>query len=326
MSRIEQSWYRGISFLTVLLLPLSVLFGLISYLRKLAYTLGLLKAYQSPVPVIVVGNISVGGNGKTPFVIWLANYLQQHDLRVGIISRGYGGNSASYPLTVTEHTDTTLAGDEPVLIQRRLNCPVVVGPDRQANIKQLIAQHQLDVIISDDGMQHYKMARTIECCIVDSQRRFGNGLLMPAGPLRETKKRLKSVDLVIENGGSAAFNYQLKSADLVNVATNIVTEVPLLSGHAVSAIGNPQRFENSLRQQGITLLSCHHFRDHYGYTAQDFIKFNDEIVFMTEKDAVKCYSFAKPTWYFLPVDAEPSSAVVTKLNLLLRETGILDGL
>ena len=289
MSKLEQSWYRGISFLTVLLLPLSGLFWFISNLRKLAYALGLLKAYQSPVPVIVVGNISVGGNGKTPFVIWLANYLQQRGLRVGIISRGYGGNSDSYPLTVTEHTDTTQAGDEPVLIQRRLDCPVVVGPDRQANIKQLIAQHQLDVIISDDGMQHYKMARTIECCIVDSQRRFGNGLLMPAGPLRETQKRLKSVDLVIENGGNATFNYQLRSANLVNVATNIATKVPLLRGHAVSAIGNPQRFENSLRQQGITLLSCHHFRDHYGYTAQDFIKFNDEIVFMTEKDAVKCH-------------------------------------
>ena len=326
MSKLEQSWYRGISFLTVLLLPLSGLFWFISNLRKLAYALGLLKAYQSPVPVIVVGNISVGGNGKTPFVIWLANYLQQRGLRVGIISRGYGGNSDSYPLTVTEHTDTTQAGDEPVLIQRRLDCPVVVGPDRQANIKQLIAQYQLDVIISDDGMQHYKMARTIECCIVDSERRFGNGLLMPAGPLRETQKRLKSVDLVIENGGNATFNYQLKSADLVNVATNIATKVPLLTGHAVSAIGNPQRFENSLRQQGITLLSCHHFRDHYGYTAQDFIKFNDEIVFMTEKDAVKCHSFAKPTWYFLPVDAEPSPAVVSKLNLLLREKGILDGL
>ncbi|MBB1292066.1 tetraacyldisaccharide 4'-kinase [Pseudoalteromonas sp. SR41-4] len=326
MSKLEQSWYRGISFLTVLLLPLSGLFWFISNLRKLAYALGLLKAYQSPVPVIVVGNISVGGNGKTPFVIWLANYLKQRGLRVGIISRGYGGNSDSYPLTVTEHTDTTQAGDEPVLIQRRLDCPVVVGPDRQANIEQLIAQHQLDVIISDDGMQHYKMARTIECCIVDSQRRFGNGLLMPAGPLRETQKRLKSVDLVIENGGNAMFNYQLRSADLVSVATNIATKVPLLRGHAVSAIGNPQRFENSLRQQGITLLSCHHFRDHYGYTAQDFIKFNDEIVFMTEKDAVKCHSFAKPTWYFLHVDAEPSPAVVSKLNLLLREKGILDGL
>ncbi|MBB1308350.1 tetraacyldisaccharide 4'-kinase [Pseudoalteromonas sp. SR41-8] len=326
MSKIEQSWYREISFITILLLPLSVLFWFMSDLRKLAYKLGLMKTYQSPVPVIVVGNISVGGNGKTPFVIWLANYLQQRGLRVGIISRGYGGNSDSYPLTVTEHTDTTQAGDEPVLIQRRLDCPVVVGPDRQANIKQLIAQYQLDVIISDDGMQHYKMARTIECCIVDSERRFGNGLLMPAGPLRETQKRLKSVDLVIENGGNATFNYQLKSADLVNVATNIATQVPLLTGHAVSAIGNPQRFENSLRQQGITLLSCHHFRDHYGYTAQDFIKFNDEIVFMTEKDAVKCHSFAKPTWYFLPVDAEPSPGVVSKLNLLLREKGILDGL
>nr|WP_215909091.1 tetraacyldisaccharide 4'-kinase [Pseudoalteromonas ostreae] len=308
------------------MLPLSLLFWLISTFRRAVYKIGLCKAYISPVPIIVVGNISVGGNGKTPFVIWLVSYLQQRNLKVGVISRGYGGNSECYPLNVTATTSPASAGDEPVLIQRRLGCPVVVGPNREANIKLLLAEHQLDVIVSDDGMQHYKMARDIECCIVDSQRRFGNGFIMPAGPLRETQARLKSVDLVIENGGDARFNYQLKSADLVNVATNIATEVPLLIGHAVSAIGNPQRFEYSLRQQGITLLSCHHFRDHYGYTAQNFIKFNDEIVFMTEKDAVKCQPFAKPTWYFLPVNAEPSPAVVTKLNLLLKEKGILDGL
>lgn len=326
MSKIEQSWYQGISLLTILLLPLSLLFWLLSTLRRVAYQIGLCKAYTSPVPVIVVGNISVGGNGKTPFVIWLVSYLQQRNLKVGVISRGYGGHSECYPLSVTATTSPASAGDEPVLIQRRLGCPVVVGPNREANIKQLLGEHSLDVIVSDDGMQHYKMARAIECCIVDSQRRFGNGFIMPAGPLRETQARLKSVDLVIENGGDNPFNYQLKSAALLTVANAATAQAPLLEGHAVSAIGNPQRFENSLREQDISLLSCHHYRDHYAYSAADFAQFNDEIVFMTEKDAVKCQPFAKPTWYFLPVDAEPSAAVVTKLNLLLKEKGILDGL
>lgn len=326
MNKIEQSWYKSFSFLTLLLLPLSGLFWLISTLRSVGYKLGLFEQFKGKVPVIVVGNISVGGNGKTPFVIWLAQYLQQHDLNVAVISRGYGGSSDVYPLIVDSATTPTQAGDEPVLIQRRLGCPVVVGPDRKANIKRLIAHYDVDIIISDDGMQHYKMARDIECCIVDSERRFGNGFLMPAGPLRETTKRLKSVDLVIENGGADKFSYQLQASTLLNVATAEKTKDKLHSAHAVSAIGNPVRFENTLQACGVKLLSTAHYRDHYAYSPTDFEKYNDDIVIMTEKDAVKCRAFAKPNWYFLPVDAKPSTAVINKLNLLLKEKGILDGL
>ena len=307
-------------------MPLSGLFWLISTLRSMCYTLGLFEQFKGYVPVIVVGNISVGGNGKTPFVIWLAQYLQQHDLKVGVISRGYGGSSDSYPLIVDSSITTAQAGDEPVLIQRRLGCPVVVGPDRKANIKLLNTNYDLDIIISDDGMQHYKMGRDIECCIVDSERRFGNGFLMPAGPLRETTKRLKSVDLVVENGGTDNFNYQLEASSLLSVATGEKTLTLLDSGHAVSAIGNPARFEKTLQNSGVKLLSTAHYRDHYAYTPADFEKYNDEIVIMTEKDAVKCRVFAKPNWYFLPVDAKPSTAVIHKLNLLLKEKGILNGL
>ncbi|MCQ8876656.1 tetraacyldisaccharide 4'-kinase [Pseudoalteromonas shioyasakiensis] len=326
MNKVEQSWYQGFSFLTLLLLPLAGLFWLISTLRRLGYRLGFTKAYHSDVPVIVVGNISVGGNGKTPFVIWLAQYLQQQGLNVAVISRGYGGSAEEYPLIVDGSISTKQAGDEPVLIQRRLGCPVVVGPDRKANITLLNAHYNVDVIISDDGMQHYKMGRQIECCIVDSQRRFGNGLLIPAGPLRETQKRLNSVDLVIENGGTNLFNYQLQPSALLNVATGKSTVNSITHGHAVSAIGNPKRFESTLQATGIELLSTAHFRDHYAYTLSDFEKYNDEFVFMTEKDAVKCRDFAKPNWYFLPVDAKPSDAVINKLHLLLKEKGILNGL
>jgi tetraacyldisaccharide 4'-kinase len=175
-------------------------------------------------------------------------------------------------------------------------------------------------------MQHYKMARTIECCIVDSERQFGNGLLMPAGPLRETPQRLKSVDLVVENGGQSNNNYTLQPAALKSVKNSITVGESITKGHAVSAIGNPKRFENTLIKQGIRLLSSNHFRDHYAYTAEDFKQFGNDNVLMTEKDAVKCGEFAKDNWYYLPVDAKPTQAVIHKLTLILKEKGILNGL
>ena len=202
MSKIEQSWYKPFGLITLLLLPLSALFWVVSSFRKYLYSAKILKPFECKTPVIVVGNISVGGNGKTPFVLWLYGHLTQQGLSVGIISRGYGGQSKNYPLLVTELVDAQQAGDEPVLLYHRLKCPIAVGPNRQHNIDLLENNYTLDVIISDDGMQHYKMPRSIECCIVDSERRFGNGFVMPAGPLRETTKRLQSVDIGIENGGS----------------------------------------------------------------------------------------------------------------------------
>lgn len=326
MSKIEQSWYKPFSLITLLLLPLSAIFGCVALVRKYCYEVGVFKPFVSNTPVIVVGNISVGGNGKTPFVLWLHDYLTAQGLSVGLISRGYGGQAAHYPLLVTANTTTLEAGDEPVLLFNRLQCPLVVGPNRQQNIEMLNHQFQLDVIISDDGMQHYKMARSIECCIVDSERKFGNGFLMPAGPLRETVSRLNSVDLVIENGSEHEFSYRLQPSIIKCVADNTEITTTIKTAHAVSAIGNPQRFEASLKAQGIALLSTHHFRDHYAYTANDFAQFGEDCVLMTEKDAVKCRDFAKPNWYYLPVDAQPTAAVINTLNLLLKEKGIHHGL
>jgi tetraacyldisaccharide 4'-kinase len=326
VNKIEQSWYQPFSVITLLLLPLAGLFWLLSSLRKWLYSLGLLAQFNSNTSVIVVGNISVGGNGKTPFVLWLYDHLTKQGLSVGIISRGYGGHAKQYPLLVDSKTSTMEAGDEPVLLYHRLKCPIAVGPNRQQNIQLLEKHHQLDIIISDDGMQHYKMARSIECCIVDSARPFGNGLLLPAGPLRETKQRLQSVDIVIENGGTATNSYQLQPGKLKAVADNSPITKPLQAGHAVSAIGNPLRFEHALQEQGITLLSTQHYRDHYAYSAEDFSQFGQQPVVMTEKDAVKCGHFAKSNWYYLPVDAVPSTAVIEKLNSLLKEKGILNGL
>jgi tetraacyldisaccharide 4'-kinase len=326
VSKIEQSWYKPFSLITLLLLPLSAIFGCVALVRKYCYEVGVFKPFVSNTPVIVVGNISVGGNGKTPFVLWLHDYLTAQGLSVGLISRGYGGQAAHYPLLVTANTTTLEAGDEPVLLFNRLRCPLVVGPNRQQNIEMLNHQFQLDVIISDDGMQHYKMARSIECCIVDSERKFGNGFLIPAGPLRETVSRLNSVDLVIENGSEHEFSYRLQPSIIKRVADNTEITTTIKTAHAVSAIGNPQRFEASLKAQGIALLSTHHFRDHYAYTANDFAQFGEDCVLMTEKDAVKCRDFAKPNWYYLPVDAQPTAAVINTLNLLLKEKGIHHGL
>jgi tetraacyldisaccharide 4'-kinase len=328
VSKLEKSWYQPIGIINLILLPLSWLFWSISLIRKWLYNVNILSVFYSRTPIIVVGNISVGGNGKTPFVLWLYHYLTKQGLRVGIISRGYGSNAPVYPYLVTDSSTSLEAGDEPTLLYQRLKCPLVIGANRKQNIEMLEANFKLDIIISDDGMQHYKMGRNIECCIVDSVRQFGNGFLMPAGPLRETKKRLKTVDLVIENGGDAHHNYQLKTRALLPVLTSkkSTKTKTIKRAHAVSAIGNPKRFENSLEAQGITLLSTHHFKDHYAYKADDFLELNDDVVIMTEKDAVKCRAFAQPNWYYLPVDAQPSDAVITKLNLLLKEKGILNGL
>lgn len=326
MSKIEQSWYRPFSLITLLLLPLAGLFWLIATIRKWLYQLRILRSFKAKANVIVVGNISVGGNGKTPFVLWLYEYLSEQGLKVGIISRGYGGKASSYPLVVERGVTSAQAGDEPILLFNRLKCPLVVGPDRKANITLLEEQFCVDVIISDDGMQHYKMARDIECCIVDSQRRFGNGFVMPAGPLRETTNRLNSVDLVIENGGEAPLSYALQTSSLKHVANNATVSEKITQGHAISAIGNPQRFERSLNALNVELISTHHFRDHYAYGPDDFKKFNNDNVLMTEKDAVKCKDFAKDNWYYLPVNAKPTDAVVHKLDLLLKQKGILNGL
>lgn len=326
MSKIEQSWYKPFSLITFLLLPLAVLFWFVSSVRKCLYVKGVLKQFKSKTPIIVVGNISVGGNGKTPFVLWLYEYLTQQGLSVGIISRGYGGQASHYPLLVTNEVSVVDAGDEPVLLYHRLKCPIAVGPDREKNIILLEKEYDLDVIISDDGMQHYKMARSIECCIVDSERQFGNGYLMPAGPLRETIQRLKSADIVIENGGQSSQSYALQISPLRAVGDGTKEKSTVKNAHAISAVGNPQRFESSLQAHGITLLSTHHFRDHYAYTTDDFTVFGDDFVLMTEKDAVKCSHFAKPNWYYLPVDAQPTEAVINRLNSLLKEKGILNGL
>jgi tetraacyldisaccharide 4'-kinase len=193
--------WSGESPLWRLLLPLSWLYGLVSALIRLSYQLGWQKAWRAPVPVVVVGNLTAGGNGKTPVVIWLVEQLQQRGIRVGVVSRGYGGKAERYPLVLTDRTSTAQAGDEPVLIHQRTGAPVAVSPLRSDAVKALLSAHDLQIIVTDDGLQHYKLARDKEIVVIDGVRRFGNGWWLPAGPMRE--HRAQSVDAVIVNGGVA---------------------------------------------------------------------------------------------------------------------------
>ncbi|MCF6434136.1 tetraacyldisaccharide 4'-kinase [Pseudoalteromonas sp. MMG022] len=325
MNVIERSWYKPKSLLTYLLLPLSALFWLISSYRRWRFKSGRSQVFKAHVPVIIVGNIGIGGNGKTPFVLWLVPYLQELGLKVAVISRGYGSCAPEYPYLVSHASTVKEAGDEPFLLASRLHCPVVIGANRQASCDYIKQNCDVDVIVSDDGLQHYSMHRDLELCIVDSQRRFGNGCLLPAGPLRELPSRLSEVDLVIENGGQTKLSYQLHNSGIYSVKNKQSCDDYQNSGVAVSAIGNPQRFESSLQAYGIELNDCVHFRDHHAYSFEDFSKYADSTIFMTEKDAVKCQAFCKDNWYYLRVDAKPSEALKSRLKQLLIQKEIYHG-
>ncbi|WP_158784295.1 tetraacyldisaccharide 4'-kinase [Pantoea sp. BAV 3049] len=306
---IERLW-SGRSALYVLLLPLSWLYGLISTLIRLSYTLGWRKAWRAPVPVVIVGNLTAGGNGKTPVAIWLVQALQQRGLRPGVVSRGYGGKADHYPLVLNDQTSTRQAGDEPVLIYQRTGAPVAVSPVRKEAVQALLEGGEVDVIITDDGLQHYALARDFEIVVVDGQRRFGNGWWLPAGPMRESASRLKSVDAVIANGGNAQpgeLPMQLRPGLAANLITGETVPLNELENVvAMAGIGHPPRFFAMLRQQGVVPVREVPFADHQDYTQPQLASLVSagEILLMTEKDAVKARHFAADNWWYLPVDAQ----------------------
>lgn len=304
MSSLERAWYKGAGWLWWLA-PFSVLFGLISGLRRALFKVGLKRVYRAPVPVIVVGNLSVGGNGKTPVVVWLVHWLRLQGYNPGVISRGYGGKSDHYPLLVTGDTSPSQAGDEPVLIVKRTGCPLVVSPKR-GEAAALLATQGVDIIISDDGLQHYALARDIELVVVDGQRRFGNGHLLPMGPLRERKWRLGTVDAIINNGGPSQDNeflMTLAPGELVPVSpTASLAPVAPERVHALAGIGHPPRFFSMLRHLGFTLAQCVALADHKAVVADQLTALQAAPLLITEKDAVKWPGGHPNTWY-VPVDA-----------------------
>ncbi|EGS1683863.1 MULTISPECIES: tetraacyldisaccharide 4'-kinase [Enterobacter] len=304
--------WSGESPLWLLLLPLSWLYGLVSGIIRLLYRLGLKRAWRAPVPVVVVGNLTAGGNGKTPVVIWLVEQLQKRGIRPGVVSRGYGGKAAYYPLLLTPDTTTAEAGDEPVLIYQRTGAPVAVSPVRSDAVQALLAEHDVQIIITDDGLQHYALARDKEIVVIDGVRRFGNGWWLPAGPMRERASRLKSVDAVIVNGGVAQpgeIPMQLQPGMAINLLTGerqAVSRLPALV--AMAGIGHPPRFFATLEQCGARLEKRVPLADHQALVAEqvDALTTSGQTLIMTEKDAVKCRAFAKENWWYLPVDAELS--------------------
>lgn len=311
-----------------LLLPLSWLYGLVSGLIRLSYRLGLKKAWRAPVPVAVVGNLTAGGNGKTPVVIWLVEQLQQRGIRVGVVSRGYGGKAASYPLLLSNDTSTAEAGDEPVLIFQRTGAPVAVSPARREAVQALLHAHDLQLIITDDGLQHYKLARDKEIVVIDGERRFGNGWWLPAGPMRERASRLRSVDAIIVNGGIAQAGeipMQLRPGLAVNLRSGERRDVASFDNVvAMAGIGHPPRFFATLESCGVLPVKTVALADHQALTQASVSALVNpqQTLLMTEKDAVKCRGFAEANWWYLPVDAimtdERAQQLLTELVTLVQ--------
>ncbi|SHO58817.1 tetraacyldisaccharide 4'-kinase [Vibrio quintilis] len=299
-------WLRWI--LAPVLWPLSLVYKYVSETRKQTYSSGRKPVYRPQIPIVIVGNITAGGNGKTPVVIWLVEMLLQHGMKPGVVSRGYGGKSSVYPLLLSEETAVEACGDEPMLIYQRTGVPVAVDPVRSSAVKMLLSEG-VDIIITDDGLQHYALARDIEIVVVDGQRRFGNGRYIPYGPMRESVSRLKTVDFIINNGGEVIDNeIGMKLAPQMAVNLTDGRKVPvscLANPVAFAGIGNPSRFFDTLSHLGVNLVDSKSFSDHQDFDFESLETFcsSGEHVIMTEKDAVKCRKFAKDNWWYLPVSA-----------------------
>ena len=322
MKRLDHYWYARSPWL-LLLTPLSLVFRIVVWLRRNAYRAGLLRSVRVALPVIIIGNITVGGTGKTPLVIWLAEYLQKKGYHPGIISRGYGGKASSWPQQVRPDSDPAMVGDEAVLLASATGCPMAVGPDRVATATALIKHSECDVILSDDGLQHYALQRDIEIIVIDGIRRFGTGFSIPAGPMREPAKRLKEADLVVINGlgGGQEHIMRMRPGDAHSLTDSSIkrplTDFRAQAVHAVAGIGNPERFFQSLQQLGMQ-LEKHVFPDHHKFTAED-IRFGDyKPVIMTEKDAVKCRYFASENDWYIPVTVQMSADFCQRLDELLQ--------
>ncbi len=333
---LENIWYNNGSG-KFLLMPLTAVYCAINRLHRFKHRNNKTKL---PCPVIVVGNITVGGTGKTPLTIYIVNLLKEAGYKPAIITRGYGGQARSWPQSVKAQSDPKMVGDEAVLMASKTQVPVYTGADRLESIKALTKQHDCDVIISDDGMQHYKLPRDIQIAVLDGARMLGNGWCLPAGPLRERKKRLSTCEMIVVNGEIASkrktdlhatdfFTMHLKGHTLTNLVTDEKKNLEDFSKsngfqaiHAVTGIGNPQRFFNALKEQGGLQLITHSFPDHHDFIETD-LQFDDDLpVIMTEKDAVKCQrfsnSFAKDSFWSLPVTAELDNSFKKALLSLLK--------
>lgn len=314
--RLLAAWYAGHPALA-LLRPLEALYRRVVVRKRARFLTGESPSYRAPVPVIVVGNITVGGTGKTPMILWLIEHCRQRGVKVGVVSRGYGAKPPQLPWRVEAGHGAEQAGDEPLLIVQRTGVPLMIDPDRSRAVQALLASEPLDLILCDDGMQHYRLARDLELVLIDAARGLGNGRCLPAGPLREPAERLQAADAVLFNGASAdrdgGFAFSLQPSALVNLRTGArrgLEHFPAGQAlHAVAGIGNPQRFFNTLL--GLNWQPVPHpFADHAQFSAESLAFSPPLPLVMTEKDAVKCRAFAADDWWYLTVEAQPSPAFI----------------
>ncbi|NKB31799.1 MAG: tetraacyldisaccharide 4'-kinase [Pseudomonadales bacterium] len=332
MNFLERAWYRKAGWL-ILLWPLAIVFQGLAALRRSLQSINT-RPDSVSVPIVVVGNITVGGTGKTPLLIALCQHLKTQGIHPGIISRGFGGKAANYPMLVGGNDSPAVVGDEALLIARNTKCPVVVDPDRNSALQHLLSREQVDVVLSDDGLQHYKLFRDIEIVVVDGHRRFGNGLCLPAGPLRESVSRLDSVDFIIVNGADGtevrkeASAMEMEPKFLVNLATGEkrpFSGAPFNMGNtlqAVCGIGNPARFYTALEKLPY-LVEQFTFPDHHPFSLDDFVKAeidNNQPVVMTEKDAVKCEDFAKNNFWYLQAEVNLQAAFLNEFTKKVKDS------
>ena len=321
---LEDMWYGRRAWGRRLAL-LSLPYAAAVRLRRALFRRGLRASYRVGVPVVVVGNIAIGGTGKTPLVVWLVRRLREHGYRPGVVCSGYRGRAHDRPQIVHEASDPAAVGDEAVLVAKRCGCPVASGRDRVAAVRSLLHRSDCDIVVSDDGLQHYPLARDVEIAVLDGRRRHGNGWCLPAGPLREPVSRLESVDFVVTKGHAREGEYrmELTGRTLRLASDDSVTIEPaeLASGpvHAVTGIGNPASFFGRLQDLGLRIIP-RVFPDHHPFSAGD-IEFPDgRPVVMTEKDAIKCRDFAGGGHWYLPVDAEVDPALEPELIARLSRT------
>lgn len=300
---INKIWYSS-NFIKFILWPCSLIYLAIIKIRR--FYLVRYKQKKFPIPIIIVGNLTVGGAGKTPLVIAITQKLQQQGWQVGIISRGYKSKLNAKPYLIKLSDLADMVGDEPLLIAKVTKCPVVIAKNRTQAVQYLLSRTKSQIIISDDGLQHYKLGRDIEIAVIDGSRYFGNKLCLPAGPLREPLSRLKQCDLLIVNNGNwpNAYKMQLLPEKIINIATGIFKNCQDFSSPvaAVTGIGNPQRFFDTLAKMDIN-YKPYAFPDHYFWRPQELIFPESELI-MTAKDAIRCQHFAHDSWYYLNINVQ----------------------
>jgi len=334
---LNRQYYKKSSWILILL-PLSFIYFLIIFFRNLAYKAGIFKSIKLDVPVVIVGNITIGGTGKTPLVIWLIEELIKKGKKPGLICSGYNSNAKS-PQEVFMDSQVSDVGDEALMIKLRfqkrhnIDIPVFVGKKKvQVGQMLLKSYSDVDILISDDGLQHYELKRDFEIVVVDGDRKFGNGFLIPAGPLREVTARVNEVDALVLNGPTENWPDENKkliyrmscfSDTLANcLHSNRISDLDVLERGivAITGIGNPERFFEQLNSVGLTDIEFQKviFNDHHLFTESDFKDYVDMDIIMTEKDAVKCKNFAQENFWYIPIYTDVDEKLLTKLIKKLR--------